>query len=1242
MRLLEQLWNHAHRSRGRVAARTRAQRRLHLEGLEDRALLTILFTPQNGAETANDGGGGRLGTVSPGMPLYSIFWGSYWTTSAGSALQSQIEDSLDYIFYFPPYLSGLHQYGVPNPAFLPGSGTYMVNNTSDPANSFSDSDVQNVIENAIANQNLPDSDSYSNEGLYLVFTPPGISYSDPNLAGYHGVSHFNEGLFGLDGDTRHYAWCGDPGTGGLPSYTYITSHEVMEAMTDPNGDAIQVLPRNSSAWNEICDNEAQNYTALINNYLVQSFWSQADNAYAVYDGNSEVVTDNNHNLYVNGDQAGPGTKDTVTVDLNQGGGVLVTLNGQTFSFPYGEINDVTINTGSGANTVNILNTTYTAPVSVVGDGADTINIGSGGSVQGIQGSISLENPPSFDTINIDDSNDPLGHTVWLNTYTPVGDTAWGTVYGLAPAEIAYRFSDTASVNVNLSYEDTVNVAATGVPVTLAGQTAETVTVGAGSNSVQSILGTVSIVNSSGQTSLTVNDSADSTARNVTLGTFTPPNDTAWSSIAGLAPANIDYRNSALASVTINGGTGGNTVDVQAVPSPAVLALNTGAGNDTLNLGPNVGRFNVDGGAGANNLVGPNANNAWAVTASNAGNVDSAGFSEFENLIGGAGNDTFSFAADDAITGSVSGGGGNDTLVGPNVGTVWNINAANAGIISGLVHFSGVANLVGGTANDDFLLGPNGSLSGTLTDSGGNGTVDYHTRTVGVTVNLGEGTATSIAGGVSGIEGVTGSTGNDSLTGDARTNYLSGFGGNDTLDGGGGGDDTFQVAANQGTGTTITGGPDTDSIQGPNVASTWILTGAGSGTINGVAFTGIDRFFGGSANDAFKFLPGGSLTTTINGGGGTNTLNYSGNGGVAVTVNLATGKATGIGGFAKIQSFVGSSATDTLIGPNATTTWTISRANAGSVGALGFSSFEDLTGGTGNDTFRFTATGSLSGSIVGGGGTTNKLDYSATSAGVTVNLQAGTATLIGGTFSGINAAAGSSGVDTLIGTNANTTWAITSLNGGQTGAFAFSGFEDLVGGAGRDIFKPSAGKGVTGTVDGGGGSNWLDMSLYTSAVTINLGAGTATNFGGLANINNARLGTGGGSLAGDAAGGILVGNTGADTIQGGSGRSILIGGKGADSVTGGSGDDVVIGGSTSYDANDVALEALLAEWQSADPYATRVSTMKSGVPGGYKLVFGTTVQDDATADTLTGGAGQDWFFQGTGDTITDLNSNETVN
>ncbi len=69
--------------------------------------------------------------------------------------------------------------------------------------------------------------------------------------------------------------------------------------------------------------------------------------------------------------------------------------------------------------------------------------------------------------------------------------------------------------------------------------------------VQDVLGLI-VVNSTvaGAVHLNLNDQPDATGRTVTM---------ASGSVSGLAPAKIDYGVSALASLTINGGTGVNTL-----------------------------------------------------------------------------------------------------------------------------------------------------------------------------------------------------------------------------------------------------------------------------------------------------------------------------------------------------------------------------------------------------------------------------------------------------------------------------------------------------------------------------------------------------------------------------------------------------------------------------------------------------------------------------------------------------------
>ena len=93
---------------------------------------------------------------------------------------------------------------------------------------------------------------------------------------------------------------------------------------------------------------------------------------------------------------------------------------------------------------------------------------------------------------------------------------------------------------------------------------------------------------------------------------------------------------------------------------------------------------------------------------------------------------------------------------------------------------------------------------------------------------------------------------------------------------------------------------------------------------------------------------------------------------------------------------------------------------------------------------------------------------------------------------------------------------------------------------------------------------------------------------------------------------------------------------------------IIAGSAPYatHGNWDALAAIFAEWQSADPYLTRINQIKNvgvGPANQYKLVWGNTVADnDLAPATLTGGGGTDWFFAkvangGVLDTITDLNA-----
>jgi hypothetical protein len=494
----------------------------------------------------------------------------------------------------------------------------------------------------------------------------------------------------------------------------------------------------------------------------------------------------------------------------------------------------------------------------------------------------------------------------------------------------------------------------------------------------------------------------------------------------------------------------------------------------------------------------------------------------------------------------------------------------------------------------------------------------------------------------------------------------------TVNGGGHGNTFAVLSTAAGTALTVNAGAGNDTISVGSAANT--LDGIqGALTVNGQAGSNALKVNDQGSGTGHTY----TLTATTLARTGAAAITYGTVG--TLTVNGGSGGNGFVISSAPTTTTVtlnGGGGANTLTGPNATTTWTLTGPNAGSLSTkLLFTAMQNLVGGTGNDTFKFTGAGSISGTVSGGGGTANKLDYSALAGPITVNLQTGAAPLINGGaaggFSGIQSLAGSkSAADKLIGPSADTAWTISTANGGKAGTVSFTGFENLVGGTGVDVFKFSGAGSLSGTLNGGGApagkGDWLDFSGAAYFVNVNLG-GTAVNgvnpnsatrvaggaAGALSNIRNVHGGNSGNTLIGNSQGNILIGGTGADKIIGGSGASLLIGDKGADTVRGGSGGDILIGDATTYDAmtaaNEAALMSILAEWQSADSYAVRFHDINTGTGGGLngskKLNFGTTVKDDGAIDTVTAAASAsalDWFFLGTGDTKVNYETGEHIN
>jgi Ca2+-binding RTX toxin-like protein len=315
-----------------------------------------------------------------------------------------------------------------------------------------------------------------------------------------------------------------------------------------------------------------------------------------------------------------------------------------------------------------------------------------------------------------------------------------------------------------------------------------------------------------------------------------------------------------------------------------------------------------------------ADNVEILNYTGAGNFAGTGNAQANTITGGAGADMLDGAA------------GNDTLAG----------AGGADTLTGGL---GADSLSGGADNDTFRA--------TLDDgndliSGGAGTDTYDLSATSAGATITTTTATSTATGADtlvSIENFIGSQGGDTFTLGGGANAIDGRGGDDTISAGGGADFLMGGAGND----TLVGGTGNDAILG----------GANNDTINYAFGDGADAVDGGADTDTLAIIGtgganvldvaySGASLTAFEGGTivnveavsanlltGTDTLSYAGSA-AGVTVNLATGIASGFASITSIENVTGTAQADTLTGGAGVNT-----INGGAGGDI-------LTGGDGQD------------------------------------------------------------------------------------------------------------------------------------------------------------------------------------------------------------------------------------------------------------------------------------------------------
>ncbi|MEI5682526.1 hypothetical protein AAAK29_29765 [Mesorhizobium sp. CCNWLW179-1] len=334
--------------------------------------------------------------------------------------------------------------------------------------------------------------------------------------------------------------------------------------------------------------------------------------------------------------------------------------------------------------------------------------------------------------------------------------------------------------------------------------------------------------------------------------------------------------------------------------------------------------------------------------------------------------------------------------------------------------------------------------------------------------------------------------------------------------------TFQSqATNDGAGTDANGsGFDVFRISLVASAGADRMIGSdGNDSIDGLA--GDDILNGGLGNDV---LTGSAGADQLFGDLGSDTADYTAST-AGVIVGLADGSGTG--GHAEgdtltgIENLTGSAFDDTLTGTDAD-------ANT-------------LSGGDGND--MLSGLGGAD-NLIGGPGS-DTADYTASTAGIIVNLDTGTASgghAEGDTLASIENLFGSAFDDTLTGTDADA----NILNGGAGNDLLYGlggndtligglGNNTLVGGAGDDIYIVSSTGDRVIEVTGEGRDTVRASASWTIGANIE-----RVEFQGTANLTG-------------------NGNTLANTLGGNSGNNILRGGAGNDTLAGYLGNDRLVGG-----------------------------------------------------------------------------------
>jgi hypothetical protein len=279
--------------------------------------------------------------------------------------------------------------------------------------------------------------------------------------------------------------------------------------------------------------------------------------------------------------------------------------------------------------------------------------------------------------------------------------------------------------------------------------------------------------------------------------------------------------SALTGITVAATAGNDVINIEDTAAGVPVTVNLGAGTDEVNLSPTTRNLNgihgnviINGQAGTEltcNDQGNSMAQTYTVTATTVALSASTlvTYSGVRSVVlnGSSGGNTIIVQTTPAHCSlTLHGGGGTNTLVGPDAANTWSITGRNTGkltgtFLSGPVTFFSAQNLTGGADTDTFSFADGQGIDGIIDGGGGINMLDYSAYTSNVIVNLPLSTATGVGGGIAHIQNVTGGGG-------PGYNILVGNGGN--LLRGGNGRNLLIAGAEA---STLVGGSEEDILIG---------------------------------------------------------------------------------------------------------------------------------------------------------------------------------------------------------------------------------------------------------------------------------------------------------------------------------------------------------------------------------------------------------------------------------------------